>query len=67
MDELRRVTFRFAGETQVHYLARAPEPGELVSHGGELWIVADVEEDPVGMLVVCEPSTEAGRTSTTEL
>ena len=65
MDELRRVTFRFAGETQVHYLAQAPAPGERVSHDGELWIVAAVEEDPVGTLVVCEPSSEIGQTPAT--
>jgi hypothetical protein len=53
--DLRRVTFRFGQHTQVHYLSTLPKPGDVVSHGGELWRVARVEEDVVGTLVVCEP------------
>lgn len=54
MDDLQRVTFRFGGETQIHYIAKPPQPGDRVTYGRELWVVARVEEDAVGPLVVCE-------------
>jgi hypothetical protein len=60
MDELRRVTFRFAGQTEVQYLTRLPEAGDHVSHGRELWVVARVETDEIGALVVCEPPRNRG-------
>jgi hypothetical protein len=56
MNDLQRVTFHFGGGTQIHYLAQAPQPGERVTHGRELWVVASVEEDAVGTLVICEPA-----------
>jgi hypothetical protein len=56
MNDLQRVTFRFGSDTQIHYLAQAPRPGERVTHGRELWVVASVEEDAVGTLVICEPT-----------
>ena len=59
MDELRRVTFRFGGDTQIHYLAQPPRPGEHVTHGGELWLVTSVEQDAVGTLVICEQTADA--------
>jgi hypothetical protein len=59
MDELKRVTFRFADTTQVHYLADVPKQGEAVAHGHDLWVVSRVESDEVGTLVVCEPSRPA--------
>jgi hypothetical protein len=56
MNDLQRVTFRFGSDTQIHYLAQAPQPGERVTYGRELWVVASVEEDAVGTLVICEPT-----------
>lgn len=53
MDGLQRVTFRFDAETQVHYVEPMPEPGELVAHRGEFWVVVSVETDQVGALVTC--------------
>jgi hypothetical protein len=49
VDELQRVTFRFGRETQIHYIAKPPQPGDWVTYGR-----ARVEEDAVGPLVVCE-------------
>jgi hypothetical protein len=66
MNRLQRVTFRFGGDTEIHYVAQAPEPGERVTHGRELWLVARVEEDAVGTLVMCEQLTEARVPSDTE-
>lgn len=61
MDELHRVTFRFAGSTEIHYLGELPDVGDFVSHGNELWEVSRVETDPVGALVICElPRTPGG-------
>ena len=59
MDELQRVTFHFGGDTQIHYLAQPPRPGEHVTHGRELWVVTGVEQDAVGTLVICEKTTDA--------
>jgi hypothetical protein len=53
MDALRPVTFRFQGDTEMRYLARAPKVGELVGHGHEFWIVVHVYVDAAGLIVVC--------------
>lgn len=58
MADLQRVTFRFDRDTEVHYLARAPEVGDRVSHRNELWVVRLVETDPVGIFVICEQSRD---------
>ncbi len=55
MDGLRQVTFRFGGNTEVRYLPDIPEPGDLVTHGSELWVVAFATADSFGTTVVCEP------------
>ncbi len=57
MASLEQYTFRFDGESEVHYLARAPELGDRVSHGRDLWVVADLSRDGVGVIVVCRPPT----------
>jgi hypothetical protein len=49
------VTFRFSVDTEVHYVDRLPEAGDLVTHRDELWFVASVEADSIGALVICEP------------
>jgi hypothetical protein len=54
MYESQRVTFRFARDTEVHYVDRLPSVGDRVTHQHELWIVASVDEDLVGVNVVCE-------------
>ena len=66
MNDLQRVTFRFGGDTQIHYLSQAPKRGERVTHGRELWVVARVEEDAVGTLVICEQKTNAHVPSRTD-
>jgi hypothetical protein len=53
MDALRPVTFRFQGDTEMRYLARAPKVGELVGHGHGLWIVVHVYVDAAGVIVIC--------------
>lgn len=53
MDGLRPVTFRFDADTEMRYLARAPEVGDLVGHGHELWIVLHVYVDARGHIVIC--------------
>jgi hypothetical protein len=64
MDELHRVTFRFAGSTEIHYVVDLPEAGDLVSHGTELWEVSRVENDSVGALVICQrPRSSEGPSS----
>jgi hypothetical protein len=60
MDELQRVTFRFGGVTEVHYLESLPDVGDRVTHGRELWVVADVDADGVDALVICERPTASG-------
>jgi hypothetical protein len=57
MDALRPFTFRFDSDTEVHYLARAPEVGERVTHSSELWVVAEVRSDAAGEVVFCERSS----------
>jgi hypothetical protein len=54
--DLKRYTFSFDGDMEVHYLAQAPAVGERVSHGRELWFVAEVSSDPLGPVVVCTRS-----------
>jgi hypothetical protein len=54
MDGLQRVTFRFEDATEVRYLPRLPESGDLVVHGSTLWRVAFVSADAVGTTVICE-------------
>jgi hypothetical protein len=66
MAEQQRVTFRFGRDTEVQYLDRLPSVGDRVSHGQELWVVTDVEQDDVGALVVCQrparnTSSDGGR------
>ena len=53
MTSLEQYTFRFDGESEVHYLARAPELGDRVSRGRDLWVVADLSRDGVGVIVSC--------------
>ena len=52
----QRVTFRFSDHMEVQYLSGLPEVGDRVSHDGDLGMVARVESDSVGALVVCESS-----------
>ena len=54
MDDVRRVTFRFADRMEVHYLPRAPEVGDFVTHGRDIWVVVSVRDDAVGMVAACE-------------
>ena len=61
MDELRRITIRFAGHMEVHYLDCLPEVGDFVSHDGALWTVTRVEIDRVGARIVCDTSWSAVR------
>lgn len=56
MNESQRVTFRFARDTEVHYVEHLPSVGDRVTHQHELWQVASVDEDLVGVIVVCELS-----------
>ena len=56
VDEQRLVTFRFGNDYEIRYVARIPEPGDLVTHGRELWVVTSApadEED--GVTVICAP------------
>jgi hypothetical protein len=61
MHALQRVTFQFDADMRVHYLPDLPRPGDLVTHGRELWTVTRVEADAVGAVVVCEPPPPAER------
>jgi hypothetical protein len=54
VDGLQRVSFRFGGDLEVRYLPQVPEAGDLVSHDTELWVVAFVSADTVGVTVICE-------------
>ena len=69
MGDVRRVTFRFADRMEVHYLPKAPEVGDVVTHGRGVWFVVSVREDELGTVVACQrregvavPSREAGET-----
>ena len=63
-DELQRVTFRFGSDTEVHYLDALPSVGDRVTHGQELWTVADVNADRLDATVTCERPTAGGGGST---
>ncbi len=65
MDSLQRVTFRFGGEIEVRYSARRPDPGDLVTHGRDLWKVAFVHVDALGAMVVCKRPRDADTTTAT--
>ena len=54
MDGLQRISFRFGGDLEVRYLPKVPVAGDLVSHETELWVVAFVSADTVGVTVICE-------------
>ena len=54
MDVLQRVTFRCGAKIEVRYLPDVPEPGDLVTHRGDLWFVSFVTADRVGTIVVCD-------------
>ena len=60
MDDLQRVTFRFESDTEVHYLGALPNVGDRVTHEQELWIVANVNADPLDALVICERPARGG-------
>ena len=50
----QRVIFRFGRETEVRYLARAPEVGDHVTRRSELWVISEVGTDELGgVLVTC--------------
>jgi hypothetical protein len=60
VDEQRLVTFRFGNDYEIRYVARIPEPGDLVTHGRELWVVTSAPADEEGgAIVICAP--EVGR------
>lgn len=54
MANAEQYTFQFNGETEVHYLDRAPEVGDRVTHARELWVVADLSRDGIGVIVICK-------------
>jgi hypothetical protein len=60
MDGLHRITFRFGADTEVRYLPEPPEPGHLVTHGAELWVVMAVAADSAGTTVICQRPTGDG-------
>jgi hypothetical protein len=53
MDQ-SRAAFRFEGDTEVHYVRELPNPGDFVTHRGEMWVVSSVEMSDVGAVVTCE-------------
>jgi hypothetical protein len=53
------VTFRFGDAVEVHYVADLPKAGDFVSHHNELWVMARLEHDSLGPVVVCERDVEA--------
>jgi hypothetical protein len=60
MDSPQQVTFCFGTDMEIHYLDRLPSVGDRVAHARELWVVTNVDEDAVGVLVFCEhPSQDA--------
>ena len=54
MDGLQRVTFRFGSDVEVRYLPAIPRSGDFVTRGHDLWEVAFVSSESVGMTVICE-------------
>ena len=54
MERLRPVAFRFGRGIEIRYLTVAPAPGDVVTHGNEVWVVLEVAQDGVGTVVVCE-------------
>jgi len=61
MNGLQQITFRFKSEFEVRYLPQVPDVGDLVSHDRELWLVAFVAPNGIGMTVVCELPRGDGR------
>jgi hypothetical protein len=57
MEEQQRVTFDFAGDREVRYVAELPEAGDFVSHTSELWIVLRVDKEDAGPVVTCRLPT----------
>jgi hypothetical protein len=53
-DAHLRVTFDFSGAREVYDTRTAPEIGDFVSHGNDLWVVSRVEADGVDLLITCE-------------
>lgn len=56
--DLQRVTFRFSVNTEVHYVVAVPEPGDLVAHRHELWVVMQLGEDSGGAVAICKQSPD---------
>jgi hypothetical protein len=57
----QRVTFRFADASDIHYLRQLPEIGDFVTHRNAFWVVASVEMDSLGAVVVCENAVTSQR------
>jgi hypothetical protein len=55
----RRAAFWFGSEIEVRYVAEPPEVGNYVTHRDELWRVSNVDEDELGLTVVCKPPQSA--------
>ena len=53
------MTFRFGDAVEVHYVADLPKAGDFVSHRNELWVMARLERDSLGTVVVCERDPSA--------
>jgi hypothetical protein len=54
MEQKQRVTLRFGDADELQYVADLPRTGDFVRHQDELWVVARVERDSLGALVICE-------------
>jgi hypothetical protein len=54
VGEQQRLTFRFGTAIEVHYVADLPKAGDFVSYRNALWVMARLERDAVGAVVVCE-------------
>jgi hypothetical protein len=59
------VTFKFGAAADVRYLRELPEVGDFVTRGNELWVVASIEVDALGALVICENPREPTRADAT--
>jgi hypothetical protein len=59
MSEQQRVTFRFGDAFEVHYVADLPKAGDFVTYRNELWVMARLERDSLGTVVVCERDRSA--------